>query len=303
MEALRVSRMTHSDPWPALPLKEWQPTYDAVHLWTQIVGKVRMSLAHPLNHWWQVALYLTSRGLTTSPVPCGWGMFEMQFDFIEHELEVHTSDGAGRRLPLRAEPVSAFYRRVMDALEGLEIPADIDTKPQEIPDTTPLDQDDRPREYDRDAMNRCWRIFASTADALEEFRGRFIGKCSPVHFFWGSFDVTCTRFSGRKAPPRKGVISGPGYSHEDNSAGFWPGGSGIDGPAFYAYHAPTPEGLSEEKVGPAAAAWNSRLGEFILMYDDVRASKHPRAALMEFLETTYAAGAKRAGWDRSALES
>ena len=295
--------MAHSDPWPALPLREWQPTYDAVHLWTQIVGKVRMSLAHPENHWWHVALYVNSRGLTTSPVPCGWGLFEIQFDFLAHELEIHTSDGTGRRLPLREEPVSAFHTRVIETLKALDIAVTIDPKPQEVPDTTPFDQDHRPREYDRDAVNRCWRILASTADVLEEFRGRFIGKCSPVHFFWGSFDLACTRFSGRKAPPRKGVISGPGYSHEVSSAGFWPGGSGIDGPAFYAYGAPAPEGLSGERVGPAAASWDSRLGEFLLMYDDVRGSKQPRGALMEFLETSYAAVANRAGWDRSALES
>jgi Family of unknown function (DUF5996) len=295
--------MAHSDPWPALPLKEWQPTYDAVHLWMQIVGKVRLSLAHPQNHWWHVALHVNSRGLTTSPVPCGWGMFEIQFDFLTHELEIHTSDGTGRRLPLREEPVSAFYARAMEALKALEIAVTIDPKPQEMADTTPFDQDHRPREYDRDAMNRCWRILASTADALDEFRGRFTGKCSPVNFFWGSFDLACSRFSGRKAPPRKGVISGPAYSHEVISAGFWPGGSGIDCPAFYAYAAPVPEGLPEERVGPAAAGWDSRLGEFLLMYDDVRGSREPRGALMEFLETTYAAAAKRAGWDRSALES
>jgi hypothetical protein len=295
--------MIRSDPWPPLPLREWQPTYDAVHMWTQIVGKARMALAHPQNHWWHVALYVTSRGLTTSPVPCGWGLFEMEFDFHEHALDIRTTDGTGRRLPLRAEPVSAFYTKVTEALGELDIPAEINPKPQEVADTTPFDGDHRPREYDRDAMNRCWRILASTADVLEEFRGRFVGKSSPVHFFWGSFDLAHTRFSGRKAPPRKGVITGPGYSHEEISFGFWPGGSGIDGPAFYAYAAPSPEGLSEERVGPAGAGWNKALGEFILMYDEVRRSKQPRAALMEFLETAYAAGAKRAGWDRAALDA
>ncbi len=295
--------MTRSDPWPPLPLEEWKPTYDAVHMWTQIVGKARMALAHPLNHWWHVVLYVTSRGLTTSPVPCGWGLFEMEFDFLEHALEIRTTDGTGRRLPLRAEPVSAFFARVTEALGELDIAVEINPKPQEVADTTPFDEDHRPREYDRDAMNRCWRILASTADALEEFRGRFVGKSSPVHFFWGSFDLAHSRFSGRKAPPRKGVITGPGYSHEVISFGFWPGGSGIDGPAFYAYAAPSPEGLSGERIGPAGAGWNRALGEFILMYEEVRRSKQPRGALMEFLETTYAAGAKRAGWDRSALDA
>lgn len=295
--------MTRSDPWPPLPLKEWQPTYDAVHMWAQIVGKVRLALAHPLNHWWHAALYVTSRGLTTSPVPCGWGLFEIEFDFLEHELGIRTSDGTSRRLTLRAEPVAAFYQRVKEALEELDIPAEINTKPQEVADTTPFDQDHRPREYDRDAMNRCWHILASTADVLEEFRGRFVGKSSPVHFFWGSFDLAHTRFSGRKAPPRKGVITGPGYSHEEISFGFWPGGSGIDGPAFYAYSAPSPEGLSEERIEPSPAGWNSTLGEWILMYDEVRIAKQPRSSLMEFLESTYEAGAKRARWDRAALEA
>ncbi len=295
--------MARSDPWPPLPLKEWQSTYDGVHMWTQIVGKVRMALAHPLNHWWHVALYVTSRGLTTSPVPCGWGLFEMEFDFLEHELRIRTTGNTGRRLPLQAEPVSAFYGRVMNALEELDIRVEICPKPQEVADTTAFDEDHRPREYDRDAVNRCWRILSSTADTLEEFRGRFTGKSSPVHFFWGSFDLAHTRFSGRKAPPRKGVITGPGYSHEVISFGFWPGGSGIGGPAFYAYAAPSPEALAEERIAPAAAGWNAALGEFLLMYDEVRTSSQPRAALMEFLDTAYAAAAKRAGWDRAALEA
>jgi hypothetical protein len=295
--------LRRSDPWPPLPLNDWRATYDAVHLWTQIVGKVRMTLAHPQNHWWHVALYVTSRGLTTSLIPCGWGLFEMEFDFLEHELEIHTTDGTGRRLPLRAEPVSQFYTRVMEALDELDIQVKIDPKPQEVSDTTPFDQDRRPREYDRDAVNRCWRILASASDVFEEFRGQFIGKSSPVHFFWGSFDLAHTRFSGRKAPPRKGVITGPAYSMEEFSAGFWPGGSGIEGPAFYAYAAPSPEGLPEERIEPAGAAWNDRLGEFILMYDEVRRAKEPRAALRRFLDTTYAATAQRGGWDRAALEA
>ncbi len=298
-----ANAMTRSDPWPPLPLKDWQPTYDTVHMWTQIVGKVRMALAHPLNHWWHVALYVTSRGLTTSPVPCGWGTFEIEFDFLEHELLILTSDGTARELPLRAEPVAVFYERVTGALNELDIAVEINTKPQEVADTTPFEKDQRPREYDRDAMNRCWRIFASTADVLEEFRGRFVGKASPVHFFWGSFDLAHSRFSGRKAPPRKGVITGPGYSHEVISFGFWPGGSGLDAPAFYSYSAPAPEGLSAERIGPPPASWDTKLGEWILMYDEVRKAKQPRAALMEFFQTAYEAGAKRAGWDRAALDA
>ena len=207
-----------------------------------------------------------------------------------------------RELPLRAEPVAAFYDRVTGALSELDIAVEINTKPQEVADTTPFEKDQRPREYDRDAVTRCWRILASTADVLEEFRGRFVGKASPVHFFWGSFDLAHTRFSGRKAPPRKGVITGPGYSHEVISFGFWPGGSGIDGPAFYSYSAPAPEGLSAERIGPPPASWDTKLGEWILMYDEVRKAKQPRAALMEFFQTAYEAGARRAGWDRASLD-
>jgi hypothetical protein len=292
--------MPNHDAWPPLPLAEWQDTYRALHMWTQIVGKIRMKLTPPVNHWWHVPLYVNSLGLTTSAIPYGPCAFELQFDFVEHQLRIHKSDGASRALPLLAQPVSEFYATLMAALHELDIQVTINPKPQEVQDATPFDQDHRPGAYDRDAVERFWQILLSTQSALYEFRGRFLGKSSPVHFFWGSFDLACTRFSGRKAPPRKGAISGPAYSHEVISAGFWPG-AGFDGPAFYAYAVPSPAGYEKETVRPARAGWNTALSEFILMYDDVRTAADPRAALMEFLESTFDAGARLAKWDPALL--
>ncbi|HEY1497880.1 MAG TPA: DUF5996 family protein [Candidatus Solibacter sp.] len=288
--------------WPALPLDAWQDTYSTLQLWTQIVGKVRMTLSPPLNHWWHATLYVNARGLTTSAIPYGGGTFEIQFDFIEHVLEIRTSDGAIRTLPLQPMAVADFYRSVMCQLHSLGITVAIQTRPQELANKTPFDQDVEHRSYDREYAHRFWRILISTENVMEEFRGRFIGKQSPVHFFWGSFDLACTRFSGRTAPPRAGVISGPAYSHEVISAGFWPG-AGFSGPAYYAYAVPKPDGLERERVRPAAAGWNAQLGEFILMYDDVRSAASPRDALLDFLQSTYEAGARLAGWDRAALET
>lgn len=295
--------MPQTDRWPPLPLRDWQDTYRSLHMWTQVVGKIRMTLTPPLNHWWHVTLYVNARGLTTSPIPYGTGVFEIAFDFLEHQLVIHDCVGERRTVPLEAVPVAEFYGRLMEALRSLGIEVAINTKPQEIADPVPFEQDHRPGAYDRDAVERLWRILLSTADAMHEFRGRFIGKSSPVQFFWGSFDLACTRFSGRPAPPRRGVITGPAYSHEVISAGFWPGGGAVDGPAFYAYAAPQPAGLEDEQVGPAAASWNRQLSEFILMYDDQRRAESPRDALMEFFESTYEAAAKRAHWDRKALEA
>jgi hypothetical protein len=294
--------MPDSDPWPALPLSAWRETMQNLHMWTQVVGKIRMALSPPLNHWWHVTLYVDARGLTTSSIPYGNGAFEIHFDFIEHQLDIRTTAGDRKLLPLEAEPVAAFYRKLFRALSLLGISISINPKPQEVPDPLPLDEDFRHAAYDRDSVWRFWRILLSTSLALEEYRSRFVGKCSPVHFFWGSFDLACTRFSGRVAPPRKGVITGPAYSHEEISAGFWPGGGAVDGPAFYSYTAPPPDGLSEERVLPEAAGWNRELGEFVLMYDDVRRAESPRSALLDFFETTYSAGAKLANWDRAALE-
>jgi hypothetical protein len=283
--------------WPALPLAEWQPTYDTLHMWVQIVGKIRMSLHPPLNHFWHVTLYVNARGLTTGPIPYPKGVFEIQFDFIDHKLIVETSEGRTESRPLKPESVASFYRATMQIIESLGVRCDICLDPQEVADRIPFDQDETHKSYDAEYANRHWRILVSSWKVFEKFRSKFIGKCSPVHFFWGSFDLAVTRFSGRPAPPRKGVISGPSYSHEESSAGFWPGGGAIDGPAYYAYTVPKPDGL--EKL----PGWNSQLGEFILMYDDVRNSHDPEATLYEFLQRTYEAGANLAGWDRTALEA
>ena len=287
--------------WPALPLYAWRDTYQTLHLWTQIVGKIRLTLSPKVNHWWNVALYVSPCGLTTSPIPYGSGTFEIQFDFVNHQLEISTSSGARARLALSPQPVAVFYDKLMAALGSLDIHVAINTKPQEIADPIPFEQDNQHASYDPEYAHRFWRILLATDVVLKEFRSGFLGKCSPVHFFWGSFDLCCTRFSGRPAPPRKGVITSEAYSQEVISAGFWPG-AGIEGPAFYAYSAPSPAGLSEEPVRPGAAFWSKQLSEFILMYDYVRCAESPRVALLEFLESTYAAGAKLANWDRKALE-
>jgi len=289
--------------WPSLPLYEWQDTYRTLHLWTQIVGKIRMMLSPPLNHWWQVSLYVSARGLTTGPIPYGKGVFEIQFDFRKHALDICTSGGACASLPLKPEPVAAFYARIMQSLASLGIAVEINPKPQEIPDAIPFNVDIGNCSYDPEYANRLWRILVSSSKVMEQFRAKFIGKCSPVHFFWGSFDLACTRFSGRLAPPRRGVISGPAYSHEVCSAGFWPGGGVVDGPAFYSYTIPQPGGIQEANVRPEAAKWNAALSEFILMYDDVRRAESPEDALLAFFQSTYEAGANLGKWDRATLEA
>ena len=295
--------MTRSGNWPPLPLHEWQDTYRTLHMWTQIVGKIRMALAPPLNHWWQCTLYVNSRGLTTGPVPYTPGCFEIQFDFQKHKLDIVSSEGPAASKPLRAESVASFYGGLMESLASMGIAVEINPKPQEVADPVPFDQDFTHCSYDAEYAHRFWRILLSSAKVLERFRAKFIGKCSPVHFFWGSFDLACTRFSGRTAPPRKGVISGPAYSHEVCSAGFWPGGGAIDGPAYYAYAVPAPAGIDTEPIRPAAASWNAQLSEFLLMYDDVRQSPSPEHALYDFLESTYEAAARLASWDRASLEA
>jgi hypothetical protein len=288
--------------WPSLPLHEWKDTYHTLHLWTQIIGKIRMTLSPPLNHWWHVTLYVNSRGLTTGPVPYGLGTFEIQLDFQKHTVEISTSEGTSVCRPLKPQSVAAFYGSILDCLASLGIAVHINPKPQEIAVAIPFDSDLTNSSYDPEYANRFWRILVSTAKVMEQFRGQFIGKCSPVHFFWGSFDLACTRFSGRLAPPRRGVISGPAYSHEVCSAGFWPGGDPVDGPAYYSYTVPQPSGIEQAQVRPEAAKWNPQLSEFLLMYDDVRRAGSPEEALLEFLQSTYSAGARLAKWDRAALE-
>jgi hypothetical protein len=294
--------MSHSERWPPLPLNEWQQTYRTLHMWLQIVGKVRMALSPPLNHWWHVALYVNSRGLTTGPIPYAPGVFEIQFNFQKHELHISTSEGPGASRPLRGESVAAFYGAIFEALASLDIAVHINRMPQEVPGAVSFDRDYSNCSYDSQYANRLWRILVSSSKVLQQFRAKFTGKCSPVHFFWGSFDLACTRFSGRPAPARKGVISGPAYSHEVSSAGFWPGGGAVDGPAFYSYTVPQPPGMETQPVRPAVAGWNTQLSEFILMYDDVRRAESPEETLYEFLESTYDAGARLGKWDRAALE-
>ena len=291
--------------WPALPLEEWEATYRTLHMWTQIVGKIRLGLTPLENHWWNTALYVNTRGLTTSPIPYGGGAFEIQFDFTHHRLElrksVGTSDGE-YVLALSPKSVAAFYRELFSLLHWAGIDVQINPKPQEVANTIPLDQDDTHASYDPEYANRLWRILLSTEIVLQEFRARFIGKSSPVHFFWGSFDLCCTRFSGRRAPPRKGIITSEAYSHECISVGWWPGGGDVAGPAFYAYTAPEPPGCGEQPIRPASALYQSKLHEFLLMYDDVRRVTSPRDEILGFAQSTYEAGANLAGWDRGALE-
>ncbi len=305
-----------NDLWPALPLEEWQDTYATLHMWTQIIGKIRLAQTPRINHWWNVPLYVTARGLTTSEMPHGDRTFQIDFDFIDHRLFVACDDGATDTLALAPRPVADFYREVMRMLGGLGLDVKIWPMPVEVQDPVRFDQDYRNASYDAKYVNRFWHILQQTGRVLTEFRSRFIGKCSPVHFFWGSFDLAVTRFSGRKAPEREGVdaITREAYSHEVISHGFWPGtrASGpverdkadgtVGAPAFYSYTSPEPAGLSGAPLRPKQAFYSSAMNEFILLYDDVRAASSPDAALMEFLESTYDAGANLAKWDRASLE-
>lgn len=290
--------------WPALPLDAWQDTYATLHMWTQIVGKVRLRLSAPVNHWWHCALYVTSRGLTTSPIPYGSGTFELQFDFLDHQLVISVGDGVVRRIRLAPRSVADFYEEVMAALRALGIRVRISVKPNEVPNPIPFPEDTQHASYDREFATRFWRILVSADTVLKEFRSGFVGKCSPVHFFWGSFDLAVTRFSGRAAPPlgSADAVTREGYSHEAISVGFWPGGGTVLGPAFYSYTAPAPPGLATAVIRPAAASYHADLGEFLLMYDEMRKTDSPRASLLTFAQSTYEAGANLARWDRAALD-
>lgn len=287
--------------WPALPLEEWEATFRTLHMWTQIVGKICLTLRPLENHFWNVALYVNTRGLTTSPLPYRGSSFEIQFDFVNHRLELRTPEG-DRAFALSPKSVAAFYRELFSMLHDAGIAVQINPKPQEVPNPIPLDQDETHASYDPEYANRLWRILLSTSIVLKEFRARFIGKASPVHFFWGSFDLCCTRFSGRRAPPRKGIITSESYSHECSSVGWWPGGGDVAGPAFYAYTAPEPVGLNQQPVRPAGGLYRSKLHEFVLMYEDVRGAKSPHDEILEFAQSTFEAGARSANWDRSSLE-
>jgi len=287
--------------WPALPLAEWEATYRTLHMWSQIVGKIRLGLAPLQNHWWNTALYVNERGLTTSPIPYRGSAFELQFDFINHRLELQTSAG-NRAVTLAPKSVAAFYGETFSMLREAGIDIKINPKPQEIPNPIPFDQDETHASYDPEYAQRLWRILLSTDTVFKEFRARFIGKSSPVHFFWGSFDLCCTRFNGRRAPARKGVISSEAYSHECISVGWWPGGGDVAGPAFYAYAAPEPAGCGDQPLQPKTALYQGKLHEFLLNYEDVRRANSPRAEILEFAQSTYEAAAKLPGWDRAALE-
>ncbi len=291
------------DVWPALPLDAWRDTYDTLHLWTQIVGKVRTTFSPPVNHWWAAPLYMTARGLTTSPIPYGVRTFEVSFDFIGHNLFIQTSEGGVKALGLYPRSVADFYGAFMGALGALDIDVTINPLPQEVADPIRFDEDTTHAAYDAAQVQRFWRILVQADRLFKVFRARFIGKCSPVHFFWGSFDLTVTRFSGRRAPERPGAdrVTREAYSHEVISCGFWPGG-GDQEAAFYAYAAPEPAGLKEAVIRPVGAGYNAALGEFLLNYKDVRTADDPDALVLDFLQSTYEAAADRAGWDRAALE-
>jgi len=290
--------------WPALPLAEWKETRDTMHMWTQIVGKVRLALSPHVNHWWEVPLYVSARGLTTSPIPCARGIFEVNFDFIEHKLDIVTAWSRPMTLQLYTRSVAGFYREFMQALESLGIQVKIWPLPQEVPNPIRFDRDVTHARYDPAYATRFWRILACVDTVLKQFRGRFVGKVSPVHFFWGSFDLAFSIFSGRRAPERPGAdrITRDAYSHEEVSTGWWPGSGDITEPMFYAYAAPEPRGFRETPVKPEKAYYDSKLGEFLLSYDEVRRSSDPSAVLMSFLESVYEAGATLGNWDRASLE-
>lgn len=294
----------NADSWLDLPLAAWQDTYATLHMWTQIVGKVRLALSPRINHWWEVALYVNARGLTTSAIPFGDGIFEIQFDFIDHQLTIQTSWNSSNSIALKPQSVAVFYSEFMAALKSLGIEVKIWTMPVEVPNPVPFENDTQHASYDPEYAHRFWQILILCDTVFKEFRAGFIGKDSPVHFFWGSFDLCVTRFSGRRAPPRPEAdpITREAYSHEVISAGFWPGGGEIKGPAFYAYAAPEPPGLAQQPVQPPAAFYHPQLREFLLMYDDVRHSASPREALLSFLESTYEGAANLAHWDRKELE-
>src|SRR5437763_2198951 len=295
--------------WPALPFSEWKETAKTLHMWTQIVGKIRLALTPWTNHSWHVTLYLTARGLTTSPIPFGLRIFEIRFDFVSHELRVIGSDGGLKVIPLVPQTVAQFYRAVMSALDDLAIEAHFSTTPNEVDPAIPFEENETDAAYDPEYANRFWRVLLQADRVFKEFRSRFCGKCSPVHFFWGSFDLAVTRFSGRPAPPHPGgvphlpdAITREAYSQEVSSLGFWPGNEQIPTALFYSYAYPSPDGFAQAKVNPAAASFHPQLREFVLPYDDVRRAESPDDAVLEFAQTTYDAAATLAKWDRAALE-
>ncbi len=291
------------DPWPSLRLADWKPTCETLHRYAQILGKIRLGLAPPLNHWWHVPLYVSARGLTTSAIPYRGAAFELALDLVGHDLVVTTSAGDEKRLPLLPRSVAAFHAELLELLGALGIEVRLWRMPVEIPDPIPFDEDEVHASYDPEYASRFFRVLSSAEVALEEFAGRFVGKQSRVHFFWGSFDLALTRFSGRRAPPRPGAdrITAEAYSHEVMSVGFWPGTEGVTDAAFYAYAAPEPPGFRDAEI-PSPARWDPKLSEFVLPYAAVREAPSPRAAVLAFCEAAYDAAADLGGWDCDALE-
>jgi uncharacterized protein DUF5996 len=309
MNELRTTAVSDAPAcWPALLLAEWKDTCDTLHMLTQIVGKVRLELTPKVNHWWNVTLHVSARGLTTGMIPYGERVFEMEFDFIEHKLAIRSSDPQTRVIALKPRTVAEFYREFTSALHSLGIDVSIWKMPVEVAGAIPFDQDTVHRAYDPEYAQRFWRVLASVDEVFKVFRSRFVGKSSPPQFFWGSFDHAVTRFSGRKAPPRNDAdpvlrrIMQEAYSHEVISAGWWPGGGEVNDAAFYCYAAPQPQGFEKQPLRPQQAFYHPGLGEYVLMYDEFRKAKSPTGTLLEFLESTYEAGADTGKWDRAALE-
>src|SRR5438093_7443889 len=294
--------------WPALPLAQWKDTYGTLHMWTQIVGKIRLALAPLVNHWWNVTLYVTPRGLTTSAMPYNDRLIRIDFDFIDHMVLIQTTDGSTKSISLRPRPVAEFYQEMMASLGSLGMPVKIWTTPVEVPDRTPFENDHKHAAYDPEYAQRVWRIMAQASRVFTEFRSRFIGKVSPIHFFWGSFDLAVTRFSGRPAPMHPGApylakfVAREAYSHEVSSCGFWPGGGLVDRAVFYAYAYPEPEGFKKYPIQPKEAFYSEEMREFLLPYDVVRSAESPDQVLLAFLQSTYEAAANLGGWDRAAIE-
>jgi len=304
-----LNQRSTPDDWPELPFEAWSDVCATLHMWLQMVGKIRLVQSPWTNHSWHAPLYLTARGLTTSPIPHGAHSFQIDFDFIDHVLEVQKDDGLSRKMKLEPRTVADFYAELFQKLGEIGLDLEIHTTPSELQDAIPFEKDREHASYDAEYANRFWRALGQIDRVFKEFRARFIGKCSPVHFFWGSFDIAVTRFSGKTAPAHPGGVPNfpdwvarEAYSHEVSSAGFWPGGGGIDYPAFYSYAYPAPDGFGNAKVEPAGAFFSEQLGEFVLPYDEVRRAESPDDALLEFLQTTYEAAADLGGWDRSALE-
>jgi hypothetical protein len=290
--------------WPPLPWEQWKDTATTLHMWMQMVGKTRLALTPRENHWWNVPLYVTPRGLSTWSIPYHDDLFDIEFDFVDHHLHVRVTSGESKSIALRPQSVASFYGEYLDLLRSLDIDTNINPKPVEVADPIPFAEDHQHASYDKEYVDRFWRILQRSDTLFKRFRARFLGKSSPVHFFWGSFDLAVTRFSGKPAPPRPGAdaITREAYSHEVISAGFWPGNGGFGAAAFYCYAAPEPVGLDKEQVLPDAAFYTRELNEFVLKYDDVRRANSPEDAVLEFLQSSYEAAANLARWDRTALE-